>query len=180
MLCSSHADRQTDRHESEYRGHPFRVSGFFKFSFNLSSRSGPIRKGNNSSIRILAFKYYNPINNTKTNYIRNIVVLIRTQNVCTEALATIWNFVTSYYYVITMESRYTCAILAMVICTIRVMVICAIRVMVICAIRVMVICAIRVMVICAIRVIVICAIRVIVICAIRDVTMQTVILNILH
>ena len=24
-----HTDRQTDRHESEYRGHPFRVSGFF-------------------------------------------------------------------------------------------------------------------------------------------------------
>ena len=38
VLCSS----DTDRHESEYRGHPFRVSGFFKFSFNLSSRSGPI------------------------------------------------------------------------------------------------------------------------------------------
>ena len=41
VLYRSHADRQTDRHESEYRGHPFRVSGFFKFSFNLSSRSGP-------------------------------------------------------------------------------------------------------------------------------------------
>ena len=38
VLCSS----GTDRHESENRGHPFRVSGFFfKFSFNLSSRSGP-------------------------------------------------------------------------------------------------------------------------------------------
>ena len=34
---------QTDRHESENRGHPFKVSGFFfKFSFNLSSRNGPI------------------------------------------------------------------------------------------------------------------------------------------
>ena len=43
MLCSSGTDRQTDRHESENRGHPFRVSGFFsKCSFNLSSRSGPI------------------------------------------------------------------------------------------------------------------------------------------
>ena len=29
--------RHTDRHESEYRGHPFR-----SFSFNLSSRIGPI------------------------------------------------------------------------------------------------------------------------------------------
>ena len=39
-VCSV-ARTQTDRHESEYRGHPFRVSGFFKFFFNLSSRSGP-------------------------------------------------------------------------------------------------------------------------------------------
>ena len=39
-VCSV-ARTQTDRHESEYRGHPFRVSGFFKFSLNLSSRSGP-------------------------------------------------------------------------------------------------------------------------------------------
>ena len=45
-VCSvarTQTDRQTDRHESEYRGHPFRVSGFFKFSFNLSSRSGPTK-----------------------------------------------------------------------------------------------------------------------------------------
>ena len=42
QLGDRQTDRQTDRHESEYRGHPFRVSGFFKFSFNLSSRSGPI------------------------------------------------------------------------------------------------------------------------------------------
>ena len=41
-VCSV-ARGQTDRHESENRRHPFRVSGFFfKFSFNLSSRSGPI------------------------------------------------------------------------------------------------------------------------------------------
>ena len=44
-VCSL-ARTQTDRRESENRGHPFRVSGFFKFSFNLSSRSGPIRKQN--------------------------------------------------------------------------------------------------------------------------------------
>ena len=42
-VCSvarARTDGQTDRHESENRGHPFRVSGyfFFKFSFNLSSR----------------------------------------------------------------------------------------------------------------------------------------------
>ena len=49
VLCSSDADRQTDRHESEYRGHPFRVSGFFKFSFNLSSRSGPKINGTSDS-----------------------------------------------------------------------------------------------------------------------------------
>ena len=31
-------DRRTDTHESDYWGHPFRVSGF---SFNLQSRIGP-------------------------------------------------------------------------------------------------------------------------------------------
>ena len=30
VLCSSVTDRQTDRHESEYRGHPFKVSVFFQ------------------------------------------------------------------------------------------------------------------------------------------------------
>ena len=29
VLCSSGTDGQTDRHGSENRGHPFRVSGFF-------------------------------------------------------------------------------------------------------------------------------------------------------
>ena len=39
LLCSS----GTDRHDFENKGHPFRVSVFFTFSFNLSSRSGPIQ-----------------------------------------------------------------------------------------------------------------------------------------
>ena len=39
---------RTDTHESDYWGHPFRVSGFFfKFSFNLSSRRGPINTKTN-------------------------------------------------------------------------------------------------------------------------------------
>ena len=32
----------TDRHGSQNRGHTFRVSGIFIFSFNLTLRSGPI------------------------------------------------------------------------------------------------------------------------------------------
>ena len=31
---SSVARRQTDRHESEYRGHPFRVSGIFPSTYH--------------------------------------------------------------------------------------------------------------------------------------------------
>ena len=43
LLCSVSADRQDrqiERHESEYRRHPFRFS--YSISFNLSSRMGPI------------------------------------------------------------------------------------------------------------------------------------------
>ena len=36
-VAHARTDRHTDRHESEYRGHPFRVSGFFP-----STRIGPI------------------------------------------------------------------------------------------------------------------------------------------
>ena len=32
-----HTDRQTDRHESEYRGHPFRVSGIFPSPYHQGS-----------------------------------------------------------------------------------------------------------------------------------------------
>ena len=39
-VARGQTDRQTDTHESDYRGHPFRVSGVY--SFNLSSRIGPI------------------------------------------------------------------------------------------------------------------------------------------
>ena len=38
VLCSPRAhrqtDRHTDRHESEYRGHPFRVSGIFPSTYH--------------------------------------------------------------------------------------------------------------------------------------------------
>ena len=37
VLCSSVTDRQTDRHESEYRGHPFRVSGIFPSTYHQGS-----------------------------------------------------------------------------------------------------------------------------------------------
>ena len=68
MLCSSDADRQTDRHESEYRGHPFRVSGFFKFSFNLSSRSGPkIKHLEKYEFRTIVTKYVNVFVDKKNN-----------------------------------------------------------------------------------------------------------------
>ena len=39
-VCSvarSQTDRQTDRHESEYRGHPFRVSGIFPSTYHQGS-----------------------------------------------------------------------------------------------------------------------------------------------
>ena len=32
-----HTDTQTDRHESEYRGHPFRVSGIFPSTYHQGS-----------------------------------------------------------------------------------------------------------------------------------------------
>ena len=39
-----HRDIRTDRHEREYRGHPFQ--GFRNYIFNLSSRIGPKNKHN--------------------------------------------------------------------------------------------------------------------------------------
>ena len=48
-------DRQTDTHKSEYRRHPFRVSGFF--SFNLSSRIGPIYNMKTSQSQSITFRY---------------------------------------------------------------------------------------------------------------------------
>ena len=34
---NTQTDRQTDTHESEYRGHPFRVSGFFPSIYHQGS-----------------------------------------------------------------------------------------------------------------------------------------------
>ena len=34
MPCSPRTDRRTDTHESEYRGHPFRVSGIFPSTYH--------------------------------------------------------------------------------------------------------------------------------------------------
>ena len=36
-------DTQTDRHESEYRGHPFRVSGIFPSTYHQGSVQHPFR-----------------------------------------------------------------------------------------------------------------------------------------
>ena len=49
--CTSRTDGQIDTYESEYRGHSFRVSGFF--SYNLSSRIGP-RMSRTSSVLSLS------------------------------------------------------------------------------------------------------------------------------
>ena len=37
VLSSSRTDGHTDTHESEYRGHPFRVSGFFLSTYHRGS-----------------------------------------------------------------------------------------------------------------------------------------------
>ena len=37
VLCSLLTDRRTDRHESEYRGHPFRVSGIVPSTYHQGS-----------------------------------------------------------------------------------------------------------------------------------------------
>ena len=37
MLCSPRTDTQTDRYESDYCGHPFRVSGAFPSTYHQGS-----------------------------------------------------------------------------------------------------------------------------------------------
>ena len=37
VLCGPRTVRQTDRHESEYRGHPFRVLGIFPSIYHQGS-----------------------------------------------------------------------------------------------------------------------------------------------
>ena len=56
--------------------------------------------GNYSATHISAFKYY-----IQFMIARHIVDLISTQNVWTEAFATIFKFVTSYDDVITMQGK---------------------------------------------------------------------------
>ena len=47
-------NRQTDRHESEYRGHPFRVSGFFT-NFPSTYHQGAVQKREKKSLQKFYF-----------------------------------------------------------------------------------------------------------------------------